>query len=242
MLDDFSTGRPANLAVHRAAAKVEIVAETSATRRPAPRPWRDVESVYHQAALRSVPRSIAEPLAPTRSTSTARQRAEAARTPASGGSSSPRRRRPTATARAPKSEDEAPAPMSPYAVVQSWPASTTPGVRPLYGVDTVVLRYFNVFGPRQDPTARYAAAIPRFMWGAPEANRRRLRRRRPVARLHLHRQRRAGQPVGRRRPGPAKRSTSAAAERVSLLDIISRLEAHPRARSSKRRPYAHARR
>jgi UDP-glucose 4-epimerase len=66
----------------------------------------------------------------------------------------------------PKREDQPPAPISPYAVSKAageqyaavWPR--------LYGVETVGLRYFNVFGPRQDPKSEYAAVIPRFiLWG-----------------------------------------------------------------------------
>ena len=75
----------------------------------------------------------------------------------------------------------------------------------LRGVETVVLRYFNVFGPGQDPTSEYAAVVPRFVTAALEATR-------PsiygdgdaVARLHLRRQRRRGEPAGRR---PRRAST-----------------------------------
>ena len=75
----------------------------------------------------------------------------------------------------------------------------------VYGLETVALRYFNVFGPRQDPLSQYAAVIPRFitaMLAGRVADH--LRRRRAVARLHLHRQRGRAptcSPLRRRQPG-----------------------------------------
>jgi UDP-glucose 4-epimerase len=84
----------------------------------------------------------------------------------------------------------------------------------LYGVETVGLRYFNVFGPRQDPKSEYAVVIPRFiMWALP-ARRSRSTAMAPVARLHLHRQRGGSQLPGRRGAGrPGRSSTWAAATR-----------------------------
>ena len=85
-------------------------------------------------------------------------------------------------------------------VSPSWPPSGTRAPSPVYDLETVSLRYFNVFGPRQDPTSQYAAwsraSSPRSLRGRPVT---RLRRRRAVARLHLRRQRRRGQCACRRR-------------------------------------------
>jgi UDP-glucose 4-epimerase len=63
----------------------------------------------------------------------------------------------------PKREDTAPAPISPYAVSKAANEAYARVWTKLYGVETVGLRYFNVFGPRQDPNSEYAAVIPRFI-------------------------------------------------------------------------------
>jgi UDP-glucose 4-epimerase len=66
----------------------------------------------------------------------------------------------------PKREDQPPAPISPYAVSKATGELYAAVWSRLYGVETVGLRYFNVFGPRQDPKSEYAAVIPRFiLWG-----------------------------------------------------------------------------
>src|SRR5689334_9923338 len=63
----------------------------------------------------------------------------------------------------PKREDQPPAPISPYAVSKAAGEQYARVWTLLYGVETVGLRYFNVFGPRQDPASEYAAVIPRFI-------------------------------------------------------------------------------
>jgi UDP-glucose 4-epimerase len=63
----------------------------------------------------------------------------------------------------PKREDQAPAPISPYAVSKVAGEHYGQVWHRLYGVETVGLRYFNVFGPRQDPASEYAAVIPKFI-------------------------------------------------------------------------------
>jgi len=66
----------------------------------------------------------------------------------------------------PKREEQPPAPISPYAVSKAAGEQYAAVWTRLYGVETVGLRYFNVFGPRQDPKSEYAAVIPRFiLWG-----------------------------------------------------------------------------
>jgi UDP-glucose 4-epimerase len=66
----------------------------------------------------------------------------------------------------PKREDQPPAPISPYAVSKAAGEQYAAVWHGLYGVETIGLRYFNVFGPRQDPASEYAAVIPRFiLWG-----------------------------------------------------------------------------
>jgi UDP-glucose 4-epimerase len=66
----------------------------------------------------------------------------------------------------PKREDQAVSPISPYAVSKAAGEQYARVWTKLYGVETVGLRYFNVFGPRQDPKSEYAAVLPRFiLWG-----------------------------------------------------------------------------
>ena len=114
----------------------------------------------------------------------------------------------------PKVEDQTPAPISPYAVSKLAAEQYCRVFSKLYGVETVSLRYFNVFGPKQSPESKYAAVVPLFMRAACDARAARdPRRRRAVARLHLHRQRRAGESAGDapRRASAARCSTSRAA-------------------------------
>src|SRR5256886_12160987 len=66
----------------------------------------------------------------------------------------------------PKREEQPPAPISPYAVSKVAGEQYAAVWTRLFGVETVGLRYFNVFGPRQDPKSEYAAVVPRFiLWG-----------------------------------------------------------------------------
>ena len=70
----------------------------------------------------------------------------------------------------PKREDQTPAPVSPYAVSKAAGEQYAAVWSRLYGVETVGLRYFNVFGPKQDPASEYAAVIPRFiLWALQRA-------------------------------------------------------------------------
>ena len=78
-----------------------------------------------------------------------------------------RRRRRTATRRhCPKVEDQTPAPISPYAVAKLAAEHYCRTFSHLYGLETVSLRYFNVFGPKQSPESKYAAVVPLFMRAA----------------------------------------------------------------------------
>ncbi len=110
-----------------------------------------------------------------------------------------------------------PQPLSPYAASKLACEHLMRIFTELYGLETVSLRYFNVFGPRQDPKSEYAAVIPKFLTAALRSPTRRLRRRRADARLLLHRQRRPGEPPGGERAtsSAARWSTSRAASAVS---------------------------
>jgi len=126
---------------------------------------RDVEVVFHQGALPSVPRSIQDPL-----TSTAvniegtlnvilAARDRGVRRIVFSSSSSVYGNAPGM----PREESQRPAPLSPYAVSKLAAEQFCVAAHGIYGVETVALRYFNVFGERQDPYSGYAAVIPKFI-------------------------------------------------------------------------------
>ena len=179
----------------------------------------------------------------TRSTSTERWWSSTARAaPACDGSSSRHRRPPTATPRPfPSSEDMRPSPMSPYAVSKLTCEHYMRVFASLYGLETLNLRYFNVFGPGQLPEGPYAAAIPRFVRAAltdePDHH---LRRRRADPRLLLHRQRRSRQPPRRRDHQQARRRSREHRRRPAHLAqrVAARDRACPRQEAGRafRRP------
>lgn len=124
-----------------------------------------VEVVFHQGALASVPRSITDPVGSLETNINGTQNVLLAARDASvrrvvyASSSSVYGDTPTL----PKSEGMPTNPMSPYAVQKLTGESLCKVFTRIYGLETVALRYFNVFGPRQDPNSEYAAVIPRFL-------------------------------------------------------------------------------
>ena len=160
---------------------------------------RGVEVVFHQAALASVPRSVANPLATHRvcvdgtlqvllaaRDAKVRRVVYAASSSAYGNS-----------ARLPKSESDPTAPLSPYAAAKLAGENYCAAFSEVYGLETVRLRYFNVFGPRQTPDSPYAAVIPLFIQASDHGSQPHdPRRRRTVARLHFRGGRGAGQSAG----------------------------------------------
>jgi len=166
VLDNFSTGSPANLPTP--GADLEIIHGDIRDLAVLERAAAGVGAIFHQAAMRSVPRSVADPLGANDNNVTGTlQVFEAARRAGVprvvyASSSSVYGDRPEL----PKREDQAPAPISPYAVSKVAGEQYGQVWHRLYGVETVGLRYFNVFGPRQDPASEYAAVIPKFiLWG-----------------------------------------------------------------------------
>ncbi len=123
------------------------------------------EAVFHQAALPSVPRSIADPISSHTVNATGTlnvlvaARDAGARRVVLASSSSVYGAEPGL----PKRESMATRPISPYAVSKLAGESYGRTWFDLYGLETVALRYFNVFGPRQDPLSAYAAVVPRFI-------------------------------------------------------------------------------
>ena len=169
VFDNFSTGRRGNLDFARGHRRLEIVRGDLRNARAVARAVAGASVVFHQAAMRSVPRSVADPLGANAANVTgtlhvlhaaAQQRKKPRVVYAS--SSSVYGDNPAL----PKREDQATAPISPYAATKVAGEIYASVWRTLFGVETVGLRYFNVFGPRQDPKSEYAAVIPRFvLWG-----------------------------------------------------------------------------
>lgn len=163
VLDNLATGRESNLDLLRDRAEVVVgdVRDLDAVRAAT----EGVEVVFHQAALASVPRSIADPLGSLAANVTGTQhvllaaRDGGVRRVVYASSSSVYGDTPVL----PKREDMPTNPLSPYAV-QKLTGELMCGVfTRVYQLETVALRYFNVFGPRQDPNSQYAAVIPRFL-------------------------------------------------------------------------------
>ena len=169
VFDNFSTGRRANLAFAQGNRRLDVRRGDLTSLAAVTRAMKGVEVVFHQAAMRSVPRSVAEPLGAHASNVTgtlhilhaaAGQKKKPRVVYAS--SSSVYGERPDL----PKREDQPTAPISPYAATKVAGELYGSVWHRLMGVETVGLRYFNVFGPRQDPNSEYAAVIPRFiLWG-----------------------------------------------------------------------------
>jgi UDP-glucose 4-epimerase len=166
ILDNFSTGGPGNLPFSkRYRDRLELVEGDIRDLATLERLSQGVEVIFHQAAMRSVPRSVDDPLGAHDNNVTgtiyvleAARRAGVRRV-VYASSSSVYGDRPEL----PKVEDQMPAPISPYAASKAAGEYYGAVWNRLYGVQTVGLRYFNVFGPRQDPASEYAAVIPRFI-------------------------------------------------------------------------------
>lgn len=163
VLDDFSTGKPENLAeIQR---DIELVEGDICDQETVAQAMRGVETVFHLAARASVPRSVAEPWAANNINVTGTlnlligARDAGARRFVYSASSSAYGDTPVL----PKRVDMKPQPLSPYAVSKLAAEHYCSVWASVYGLQTICLRYFNVFGPRQDPGSAYAAAIPAFV-------------------------------------------------------------------------------
>jgi nucleoside-diphosphate-sugar epimerase len=163
VLDNFSTGSRSNLADMGDA--VEIVEGDIQSYERAHNAVQGCEVVFHQAALPSVPRSIQDPLTSNSANVIGTlnmllaSRDSGVRRVVYASSSSIYGSDPTL----PKQEDRAPRPISPYAVAKLAAEGYCRSFSEVYGLETVALRYFNVFGSRQDPLSAYAAVIPKFI-------------------------------------------------------------------------------
>jgi len=167
IFDNFSSGSLDNLAAIRD--RIEIVEGDLRDYAAVQRAMQGVAYVSHQGALRSVERSVDDPLSSdavnvhgTLHVLMAARDTPGVQRVVYASSSSVYGENPTL----PKVEDQIPAPVSPYAVSKLAAEHYCRVFSKLYGVETVSLRYFNVFGPKQSPESRYAAVIPLFMRAA----------------------------------------------------------------------------
>ena len=160
VVDDLSTGRRENL---DGSAASFVVANLS--RDPLDAMLEGVEVIFHLAAVPSVPRSVAEPLRSHEAAATATLRLlDAAHRAGVGTFVNSSSSSVYGNVSEPPMREIMPTrPRSPYAVAKLAAEGYTRVFAELHGMRTVSLRYFNVFGPRQDPGSAYAAAIPRFI-------------------------------------------------------------------------------
>ncbi len=169
VLDDFSTGRPGRLP----AGSVNVIEGDLCAGDALIEALADREIVFHLAAIASVARSVADPVATNRvntdgsvrlmveaSAAGVRRVVVASSAAVYGGDP-----------RLPSREVDLPDPQSPYATSKLAMEHYVHNVGASSGIETVALRYFNVYGPGQDPQAEYAAVIPRFVMAAIDGRR-----------------------------------------------------------------------
>lgn len=164
VLDNFATGRRSNLVW--LGEEIELVEGDIQSYERASKAVTGCEFVLHQAALPSVPRSVQDPLTSNATNVigtlnvllAARDHgvrrvvlASSSSVYGSGGGTAAKR------------EDQPAVPISPYATAKLAGEGYARSFHGVYELETVCLRYFNVFGPRQDPTSQYAAVIPNFI-------------------------------------------------------------------------------
>jgi nucleoside-diphosphate-sugar epimerase len=163
VIDDFSSGKRANLA--HLGDRIELLEASITDPDACAAACRDVDVVLHQAAVPSVPRSMADPATSHRANvdgtfnmllaardAKVRRFVFAASSSAYG-----------ETPELPKHEAMPLCPISPYGANKAVGEIYCRAFYESFGLQTVSLRYFNVFGPRQDPASQYAAAIPAFL-------------------------------------------------------------------------------
>ena len=185
-IDNFITGKRSNLVGLEA---MDFIEGDLADPAACAKACAGVEIVFHEAALASVPRSVDDPVATNVNCVDATlnllvaARAAGVRRVVYAGSSAAYGDAPTL----PKHETMLPDPISPYAVAKLAGEHYLRCFTRVYGLETVVLRYFNVFGPYQDPTSHYSGVLAIFCRRMLTGERHHhLRRRRAEPRLHIH--------------------------------------------------------
>jgi nucleoside-diphosphate-sugar epimerase len=166
VLDNFATGRRGNVAAY--ATEVELIEGDIRSPERVAQAVAGCDAVLHQAALPSVPRSVQDPLTSHETNVTGTLNVLLAARDHDVGrvvyASSSSVYGPGADGGlAPKHEGMPPLPISPYATAKLAGEGYARSFERVYGLPTVALRYFNVFGPGQDPASQYAAVIPRFI-------------------------------------------------------------------------------
>lgn len=163
IIDDLSTGHRENIA--EVAGEVDFIQASIADEKALDRAMQNVELVFHEAAIPSVPRSVEKPAETHEASVNATfslllaARDHKVRRVVYAASSSAYGDQPEL----PKREGMAPDPLSPYAVAKLVGEYYCRVFTKVYGLETVSLRYFNVFGPRQDPSSQYSGVISRFI-------------------------------------------------------------------------------
>jgi nucleoside-diphosphate-sugar epimerase len=163
IIDNFLTGKRKNM--NSFIDKIEFIEGDIRDLDTLSRAMQDVDYVIHQAALPSVPKSVELPIESNEHNTNgtlnvlfAAKEASVKRVVYAASSSAYGDQ-----SQSPKVETMLPMPMSPYAVNKLTGEHYCVAFHTVYGLETVALRYFNVFGPRQDPTSFYSAVIPKFI-------------------------------------------------------------------------------
>jgi len=165
VIDDLSTGYLKNIQDDVDANQIDFVKGSITDLELLTEVFKNVDYVFHQAAIPSVPRSIKDPILSNTANVTGTLNVLVAaqenhvKKVVYASSSSVYGDTPTL----PKKEEMTPCPLSPYAVSKLTGEYYCKVFTGVYGLKTVALRYFNVYGPRQDPAGEYAAVIPKFI-------------------------------------------------------------------------------
>lgn len=163
VLDNLSTGHKSN--VTAAGSGIELIEGDITDAATVAKAVKGVDCIFHEAALASVPRSVENPLATNAACVTGtltmldEARKAGVRRLVYAASSSAYGDQPTSS----KRESDLPAPISPYGAAKFAGESYCQAFWHTYKFETVCIRYFNVFGPRQDPNSQYSAVIPLFI-------------------------------------------------------------------------------
>ena len=165
IIDDLSTGKITNIKDLLKKENVKFIEGSITDLNLLQDIFKDVDYVFHQAAIPSVPRSIKDPLSTNNANINGTlnvliaARDNSVKKVIYACSSSVYGDTPTL----PKKESMTPTPLSPYAITKLIGEYYCKVFNSIYNLPTVSLRYFNVYGPRQDPSSEYAAVIPKFI-------------------------------------------------------------------------------
>jgi UDP-glucose 4-epimerase len=165
IFDNFATGKRENISDFLQNPSFELAEGDLRNFQDVQQATKDIDFVLHQGALPSVPRSVADPITTNEVNVNGTlhvlqaARENKVKRVVYAASSSAYGNSPTL----PKEESMPPMPLSPYAVSKFGGEAYCRVFHQIYGLETVALRYFNVFGPKQDPTSQYSAVIPKFI-------------------------------------------------------------------------------